>query len=40
MQIAVAAFFRIISALIRRRRPSAEVAERAFEEAAAQFHAQ
>jgi hypothetical protein len=40
MQIAIAVFIRIVSAMSLRRRPSPEVAERAFEKAAAQFHAQ
>jgi len=40
MQIAVAMLVKLISAMKPRRKPSAAVAERAFERAVAQFHAQ
>lgn len=40
MRIAVAVFVKFIQALVPQRRPSGEMAERAFERAAAQFHAQ
>lgn len=39
MRIAVAMIVKIVHALRRRRPPTPEIAERAFERAAAQFHA-
>ncbi|WP_268904932.1 hypothetical protein [Caenimonas soli] len=40
MRFALAVIAKIVSAVTLRRRPSTEVAERAFERAVAQFHAQ
>jgi hypothetical protein len=40
MRIAVAVFVKLVSIVTRCRKPNAEISERAFEKAVAQFHAQ